>query len=170
MVNWQNNETLTEVESSHGTLYSAKLCKYTQLTTRSVSKSNILKLNFVNYCTVQNPARNVLQLLYYKFISFYHYNEDTFFFQNVLNSHFYCPDDEKAAFFFLLPRSEFHLYTASSERNVGQTRQGIGTRRWLRNDNFLSLNIVNITFLRRRALLVFCCKVLNTKKTNNIKM
>lgn len=33
----------------------------------------------------------------------------------------------------------------------------------------LSLNIVNNITLRRNVLLVFCCKVLNTKKTN-IKM
>lgn len=61
-LNWQNDETLTEVERGHGTLYSAKLCKYIH-TTRSVSKSNILKLNFVNYCTVQDPARNVLSVI-----------------------------------------------------------------------------------------------------------
>lgn len=111
----RKHETLTEVESSHGTLYSAKLCKYTHFTTRSVSKSNILKLNFVNYCTVQDPARNVLQLLYYNFFSSYHYNEDTFFsfFKMSLDSHFNCPDDVKAAFFLLLlPRSGVHLYTA----------------------------------------------------------
>lgn len=113
MFNWQNNdkhETLTEVERSHRTLYSAKLCKYTHFTMRSVSKSNILNLNFVNYCTVQDPARNVLQLLYY-FFGFYHYNEDTFFFFKMsLDTHFNCPDDIKAA--FLLPRRGVHLYTA----------------------------------------------------------
>lgn len=44
-------------------LYSAKLCKYTHFTLRSVSKSNILKMDFVYYCTVQDSALNVLWLL-----------------------------------------------------------------------------------------------------------
>lgn len=65
-VNWQKsdeNETLTEGERGNGKLYSAKLCKYTHFTLRSVSKSNILKMDFVYYCTVQDSALNVLWLL-----------------------------------------------------------------------------------------------------------
>lgn len=65
-VNWQRsdkNETLTDLERANGKLYSAKLCKYTHFTLRSVSKSNILKKDFVYYCTVQDSALNVLWLL-----------------------------------------------------------------------------------------------------------
>lgn len=53
------DKTLTE-GGSKCKLYSANLCKYTHFTSRSVSKSNILRKNFVNYCTVQDSARNVL--------------------------------------------------------------------------------------------------------------
>lgn len=65
-VNWQKgdgDETLTEGERRNRKLYSAKLCKYTNFTLRSVSKSNILKMDFVYYCTVQDSALNVLWLL-----------------------------------------------------------------------------------------------------------
>lgn len=55
------DKTLTE-GGSKCKLYSANLCKYTHFTSRSVSKSNILRKNFVNYCTVQVSARNVLWL------------------------------------------------------------------------------------------------------------
>lgn len=55
------DKTLTE-GGSKCKLYSANLCKYTHFTSRSVSKSNILRKNFVNYCTVQDSARNVLWL------------------------------------------------------------------------------------------------------------
>lgn len=53
------DKTLTE-GGSKCKLYSANLCKYTHFTSRSVSKSNILRKNFVYYCTVQDSARNVL--------------------------------------------------------------------------------------------------------------
>lgn len=127
----RKHETLTEVESSHGTLYSAKLCKYTHFTTRSVSKSNILKLNFVNYCTVQDPARNVLQLLYYNFFSSYHYNEDTFFsfFKMSLDSHFNCPDDVKAAFFCCCCLEVGFIYILHEQEECRTDTRGIGTRR-----------------------------------------
>lgn len=56
-----------------------------------------------------------------------------------------------------------------SEKNVKRTQKALGQD----SDSAmtpLSLNIVNnITFKRRNVLLVFCCKVLNTKKTNQHK-
>lgn len=72
----RNDENRKEEENRK--LYSAKLCKYTLFTLRSVSKSNILKMDFVYYCTVQDSALNVLLLLlllyyYYDFFSMYYY-------------------------------------------------------------------------------------------------
>lgn len=44
--------------------------------------------------------------------------------------------------------------------------EGIGTWRWLSNDTFCHRILLIILLIRRNILVFFCCKVLNTKKTN----
>lgn len=81
-VNWQ--EKKTERDGGKEETGSCTVPSYVYIYTlhlRSVSKSNILKMDFVYYCSVQDSALNVLWLLlwwqYCNFFRLYYYNEDT---------------------------------------------------------------------------------------------